>query len=53
MISRVGRTRGSFLNSTSRAGFGLVGSGLGGSFGFSGGFCESDKLTLLSLESSA
>jgi len=53
MIWRVGRIRGSFLNSGSRAGFGLVGSGLGGSLGLSGGFCESDKLNLLSLESQA
>ena len=42
-IWRVGCTRGSFLNSGSRAGFGRVGCGLGGSAGFSAGFGESDE----------
>ena len=53
MIWRVGCTQGSFLNSGSRAGFGRVGCGLGGSEGFSAGFGESDKLNLLSLKSPA
>ena len=53
MIWRVGCTRGSFLNSGSRARIRPRGLRFGRLRRLSAGFCESDKLNLLSLESPA